>query len=292
MTLPSEPTIVTYPDGETRGTAVVRHLADQGDGTTVVLLDVTPCHPVDAGWPDQGPDRATIRHNGTELAVIDCVVAATDGTELFTGAEIPVKKGTEGWTFAVAHIVDDGAALAEGDEVDVVVDAGYRTALSTGHTACHVASLALNKAMAGRWKKKVREDGLGTPDFDGLAIDVSKIVENGSVDTYRLGKSLRRKGFNVDGLQEDLPAIEDAVNAALVEWVGTRAAVRIDRNGETLTDRRFWVCELPEQTVSIPCGGTHLKSLAEVSSLQVSLSTDDVDGTTVLRMETTATPAP
>ncbi len=291
VALPSEPTIVTYPDGSTRGAAVVLHLAGKGDATTTVLLDTTPCHPVDAGWPDQGPDRAVIHHRGTPIPVLDCLVAATDGTDLFTGADIPVKKGTDGWTFAVAHVVDDGAMLAEGDEVEVEVDEGYRVRISTGHTACHVASLALNKALSDRWKKEVRDDGLGTPDFDGLAMDASRIVENGSVDAYRLGKSLRRKGFNSEGLRDELPDLENTINEALDSWVGSGAAVRIDRDGEALTDLRHWVWELPEGTVHIPCGGTHLGSLKEVSSVQVALSLDDAEGTPVLRMETTATPA-
>lgn len=291
MTFPHQPTAVTYPAGAVSGTAVVVHLAPQGDGTTAVLLDSTPCHPVDTAWPDQGPDRAVIRKNGTSQPVIDCVVAATDGTELFAGGQIPVKKGTEGWTFVVAHIVDDVGGLAEGDEVQVDVDKTYRAQLSAGHTACHVASLALNQAMADRWKKEVRTDGRGVPDFDGMAIDVSKIVQNGSVDTFRMGKSLRRKGFITDGVPEDLPALEGSINEVLGSWVESGGEVRIDRDGEGLTDLRYWVCELPGHTVRIPCGGTHLRNLDEVSAVKVALSLEDADGTPVLRMETTATPA-
>lgn len=291
MTLPQQPTTVTYPAGTVSGTAVVVHLAPQGDGTTAVLLDSTPCHPIDAAWPDQGPDRAVIHTDGASLRVSDCVVAATDGTELFTGGQIPVKKGTEGWTFAVAHLVDDDGGLAEGDEVQVDVDEAYRAEISAGHTACHVASLGLNQALADRWKKEVRTDGRGVPDFDGLAIDVSTILQNGSVDTYRMGKSLRRKGFITDGVEEALPELEDAINEALGSWVESGAEVRIKRDGDTLTDLRFWICELPGHTVRIPCGGTHLRSLKELSSVNVALSLEDAAGTPVLRMETTATPA-
>ncbi|WP_026818785.1 metal-dependent hydrolase [Arthrobacter castelli] len=291
MTLPLEPTTVTYPAGAVHGTAVVVHLAPQGDGSTAVLLDSTPCHPVDAAWPDQGPDRAVIRKDGSPTRVSDCVTAATDGTQLYTGEQIPAKKGAEGWTFAVAHLVDDDGGLAEGDEVQVEVDEDYRAAISAGHTACHVASLALNQAMAHRWKKDARADGRGEPDFDGLAIDVSTIVPNGSVDTYRMGKSLRRKGFITDGVPDELAELEGAINGALASWIGSGAAVRIEREGSALTDVRYWVCELPDHTVRIPCGGTHLDSLEEVSSVRVALSIEDASGTPVLRMETTAAPA-
>ena len=291
MTLPSVDTQVDYPAGLTRTTATVLHVEPQPDGLVAVLLDTTPVHPVDAGWPDQGPDRALLSSAGTELPVLDCVVGATDGSALHLGRDIPVPKGTPGWAFVVVHLVQgaalaDGTAPVEGQTVEVVVDSGYRQRMSAGHTACHLASLALNRALADRWKKEVRADSLGHPDFDGTAIDVSLIGENGSVDTYRLGKSLRRKGFVTEGLAEHLAEIESAVNAVLAEWVATGAAVRIDRDGPLLTDRRYWVCELPEHSVRIPCGGTHVSSVAELGAVRVALSTSDVEGTTVLTMET------
>ncbi|TFD33900.1 metal-dependent hydrolase [Cryobacterium cryoconiti] len=291
MTLPSVDTQVDYPAGLTRTTATVLHVEPQADGRVAVLLDATPVHPVDAGWPDQGPDRAVLRVAGAELTVLDCIVGATDGSALHRGRDIPVPKGTPGWAFVVVHLVEgaalvDGAALAEGQTVEVVVDADYRHRMSAGHTACHLAALALNRALADRWKKEVRADSLGHPDFDGTAIDVSLIRENGSVDTYRLGKSLRRKGFAAEGVAEHLAGIESAVNAALAEWVATGASVRIDRDGPLLTDRRYWVCELPAHSVRIPCGGTHVSSLDELGAVRVALSTSEVDGTTVLTMET------
>lgn len=296
MTLPSQSTIVDYPTGTVRNPATVLHADVLPNGTMVVLLDRTSVHPVDAGWPDQGADRATFIVTGPTIGenaieVVDCIVGATDGTALFIGRDIPVAKGTDGWTFVVVHVVAGDAALAEGDHVDVVVDTDFRERISTGHTACHLASLALNQALAGRWRKEIRADGLGTPDFDGAANDVSLITENGSTDTYRLGKSLRKKGFVTEGFTENLDDIETVTNAALARWVATDAAVRVERDGDTLTDRRYWVCELPEADVRIPCGGTHRDSLAGLDSVRIALSTADVDGTMVLTMETTATPA-
>lgn len=287
MTLPALDTTVDYPAGRTQSTATVLHVEPLSSGLVAVLLDTTPVHPVDAGWPDQGPDRAVLRTQDTELPVLDCVVGATDGSALYLGRDIPVPKGTPGWAFVVAHLVAPDA-LAEGQSVEAVVDAGYRRRMSAGHTMCHLASLALNRALADRWKKEVRADALDNPDFDGAAIDVSLIGENGSVDTYRLGKSLRRKGFVTEGLAEHVAEITAAVNAALAEWVATGASVRIDRDGPLLTDRRYWICELPVHEVRIPCGGTHVSSLAEVGAVRVALSTADVDGTTVLTMETHA----
>lgn len=292
MTLPDRDTTVSYPAGALATTATVLHVEQLADGHTAILLDETSCHPVDSGWPDQGPDRAVLRVRSApaavELPIVDCVVGATDGSALHLGRDIPVPKGTAGWAFVVVHLATDDAAgaVAEGDSVDVQVDGEYRHALSAGHTACHLASLALNAALADRWKKDVRADGLGNPDFDGTANDVSLIREFGSTDTYRLGKSLRKKGFITDDLEDALGDIEATVNTSLADWVATDAAVRVDRDGDALTDRRTWVCELPGHTVRIPCGGTHLSSLGELGGLRAELTVTDVDGTMVLTMET------
>lgn len=288
MALPTTDTIVTYPSGATEGTATVLHTEIVDDGTTAVLLDATPCHPVDAGWPDQGPDRATVSWGPTTADVVDCVVGATDGIRLFLGTDVPVRPGTEGWVFVVAHLLE--VAPPEGQEVAVTVDADYRRSLSIGHTACHLASLALNRAVSDRWAKEAPTDALGSPNFDQAAGDTSTIVPGGSFDTYRLNKSLRRKGFATEGLTEALPAVTDAVNAQLASWIAADAPVRVDRDGDRLTDRRRWVCTLPDGEAIIPCGGTHASHLGELGALQVTLEIDTAEGTPVLSMRTTAAP--
>jgi len=287
MTYPAEDTVVSYPTGSVETGATVLHVDTMPDGRRAVLLDVTSVHPVDAGWPDQGADHAVLRAGSVDTPVLDCVVGATDGTALHVGRDIPVGKGTEGWAFVVVHVVAGDCALAEGDAVVVAVDAGFRARTSAGHTACHLASLALNLAVANRWKKEPRADALGTPDFDGTAIDVSLITENASTDTYRLGKSLRKKGFLTDGIDDDLPALTELINTTLAEWVATDAEVHIDRDGDRLTDRRYWACALPGRPVRIPCGGTHVSALGELGRVLVTLSTHDVAGTSVLTMATT-----
>jgi alanyl-tRNA synthetase len=287
MPLPTTDTVVSYPSGATTGTATVLHTETLDNGLIAVVLDATPCHPVDAGWPDQGPDRATIAWEQVVANVVDCVIGATDGIRLYLGAEIPARKGTEGWTFVVAHVVE--VAPPEGVEVTVTVDADQRRALSIGHTACHLASLALNRALADRWTKDAPTDALGSPNFDQAANDTSTIVPGGSFDTYRLNKSLRRKGFTTDGFAEALPAVSDAVNAQLSSWVAADAPVRIDRDGENLTDRRYWVCTLPDGEAVIPCGGTHASHLGELGELRVTLELDEAEGTPVFTMRTATT---
>ena len=287
MTLPSSDTLVSYPSGAVTGTGTVVHVEPLADGRTAVLLDATPCHPVDAGWPDQGPDRATLEWAGASHPAVDCVVGATDGIRLYLGADIPVRKGTEGWVFVVAHILE-GTPPEPAQTVTVNVDADYRTAMSLGHTGCHLASLALNRAVAGRWTKDAATDALGSPNFDALAIDTSTILPNGSIDSYRLNKSLRRKGFTAEGLEDELAAIERSLNASLAGWISTDAAVAIRRDGERLTDRRYWECGLTDGEVSIPCGGTHADSLGALGTLRATLALSDDAGTTVLTMTTGA----
>lgn len=296
MTLPTLDTIVSYPAGATSGTATVLHVGTvttEFGTATVVLLDATPVHPVDAGWPDQPSDRATLAwttSSGEALVATlgDAIVAATDGESLHLGRDIPVRKGTEGWAFVVAHVLEAGApAPVEGDTVTVEVDADYRRALSLGHTACHLVSLALSRALADRWSKEVRPDALGAPNFDAEANDTSRILERASVDTYRLGKSLRKKGFSTEGIADALPALEAEITATLTAWAAAGGAVRIDRDGDRLTDRRSWVCSLPEGEARIPCGGTHAHDLAELAGLRAELSLADVEGTPVLTLRTT-----
>ncbi|WP_382308357.1 metal-dependent hydrolase [Herbiconiux sp. UC225_62] len=340
MTLPRVDTVVTYPSGAVVSSGVVLHVEPLDDGGRVaVLLDETACHPVDAAWPDQGADRAGLLVGGLAFPVVDCVVGATDGVQLFLGPDVPVRPGADGWTFVVAHVLDpssvpllespriDGIApsnaadsgdsmvpadegswaLVEGAVALVEVDAGYRRALSAGHTACHLASLALNEALAGAWTKDVARDGRGRPNFDQLAIESSTIEENGSLDVYRIGKSLRKKGFapavltegvelpeGTSGPSGPLAVLAAEVDAQLAEWCasGARVEVRQDGDARGLSGRRTWTCHFPDGAVSIPCGGTHVSSLAEIASIGVAFDLVEQPGALELRMRTTATLAP
>ena len=113
------------------------------------------------------------------------------------------------------------------------VDAEHRAALSAGHTGCHLAAVALNAALAARWRKPVRTDGLGHPDFDQLAIVSSRIVPDGAVDTYRLGRSLRKKGFDVDGLA-DVTAGDRGAKRTSGWPAGWRTGARVDLTGRVV----------------------------------------------------------
>ena len=289
MSLPSIDTAVTYPDGDLTSTGTVVLVQPLPDGRSAIVLDRTAFHPVDPGWPDQPADAGTLTVDGRAYEVVDAVVGATDGTTLHVG-DAPVRTGTEGWAFVVCHLVEDAAGIEPGAAVAVSVDPARRRALSAGHTACHLASLALNDALAGLWTKEVAVDGRGRPNFDQLAITSSRILEGGSLDEYRIGKSLRKKGFAAADLPAQLDEVTAAANRTLADWIASGAAISIVREGarQGLGDRRRWRAELPEGVVEIPCGGTHLRSLTELTGADIQLDLAEAEGAVTLTMRTTA----
>lgn len=278
-------TLVTFPAGGTAGTATVLAVHPLPDGAGVIV-DTTPFHPLDHSWPDQPGDTGVLVVAGAEQPVTDCLTggAGPDG-EFAVGGDIPVRRGDETWRWLAVHVVPDGTAIRPGEQVELRVDEPRRAALSASHTGCHLMALALNEALADRWRKEARTDGLGHPDFDSLAMDTSRIGLDASTDRYRLGKSLRKKGFDPEGLREALPELTEKINARLADWLAQDAPVRIDTPGPELTARRQWVCELPEKTVEIPCGGTHVRRLGELSSLTAELTLSE-DGSELVVVTT------
>ncbi|MDH6138056.1 MULTISPECIES: metal-dependent hydrolase [Kitasatospora] len=289
MTLPT--TRVSFPGGAVAGESTVLAVHQLGDGRYGVVTADTPFHPLDHTWPDQPADTGTLTVAGTELAVVDCLTAAVgpeddeggehgEHGELLVGADIPVRRGDEAWSWLVLHVVEEQPAeLVPGAPVALAVDAERRAALSAAHTGCHLLALALNEALAERWRKDPgRADAFGNPDFDSLAMASSVMDTEASTDTYRLGKSLRKKGFTTDAadglpaLADVLPAITAAVNERLAGWVAADAPVRIEVPGPELTARRNWHCELPAGSARIACGGTHLHRLGQLSALETELT--------------------
>lgn len=192
-------------------------------------------------------------------------------------------------------LTDDPGDIV-GRPASLTVDAGRRAALSASHSGCHLLALALNAALAPRWRKDPgRADAFGNPDFDSLAMASSVMDTEASTDTYRLGKSLKKKGFTAEAtdelpaLAEALPTVTEAVNDLLAAWVAADAPVRIETPGPELTARRQWHCELPGGPAQIFCGGTHLHHLGELAELrtELRLSEDGSELTAVTRPKRT-----
>src|SRR5690606_14089983 len=147
---------------------------------------------------------------------------------------------------------------------------------------------ALDAALADLWRKEIGVDPLGNPDFEGRANQTSRSHPDGSVDEYRLGKSLRKAGFDSVGFADSLAEREARINEVLAGWVASGGESRIEVDGPSIVDRRTWRCTLPEREVGFLCGGTHVRSLTEFSSITVSLDLSDPQ---LLVMTTSAAPA-
>ncbi len=248
----------------------------QSGDTSLLVTDLTPFHPQSHLWPDQPGDVGTVHWEGGEAVVGPCRMGAIspDG-ELFVDQAIPVKRGAEGWRFVVVHPLAGHCALPVGSQVTLRVDAEARHALSLGHSGCHLAALALNRALMPYWRKEVSErDALDQLDFDRLAIQTSRVEPMGSREQYRIGKSLRKKGVNSEALLADLAQIEEMINKQLADWLAAGGEIRRSRAGEAIIDSRYWHCSLEGREVTIHCGGTHVATLAELGRIETSLTAD------------------
>lgn len=270
-----QPTTVTFPSGALTEETTVADVRPHAGGS-VVILQQTPFHPVDHTWPDQPGDTGTLTADGTTVRVANTVmVAIDDAGVLAVGEEIPVKRGADGWDWHVGHLVAEPVTWGAGTTVQATVDGTLRAGLSRGHTACHLASLALDAALAELWHKDPGIDPLGSPNFEARAGASSQIHPDGSVDTYRLGKSLRKAGFRPDDLAASLAQREAQINDLLAAWVASSGRSWIEVEGDTIADRCTWHCALPAGEAHFLCGGTHVDSLDAFASITVALDLSD-----------------
>jgi alanyl-tRNA synthetase len=181
-----------------------------------------------------------------------------------------LKRSDPDVTSVVLHVTE---AAPTTKAVTLEVDATYRAALSLQHTGVHLAALALNRAAAGFWSKDPHDpDSLGAPNFDKAAVTRSEISEEASTDHYRLGKSLRKKGFDAVDFLADLPARATEMNVALRGFLTASAPIRISPTEGPLVDRRLWSTFLNGADIAMPCGGTHLADLAELTEVLVTMA--------------------
>lgn len=238
----------------------------------IIITERTTFHPVSNSWPDQPGDIGTFDINGNILKVIDSIIVLKDkDNNFYFDKEIP-KKPEEDSIFLVGHIVENIDVSLIGEEVTINVDKEYRQKLSQSHSAVHLAALSLNKALKKYWTKDFREDSLGNPDFDMIAIEDSKNHTDKSSDRYRIGKSTKKKGFQREEFFENLKEVEKEINDILKEWVLTNSVIEISSDNNTLKSRRYWTCKLPIGDAKIPCGGTHVKSLEIYKEIKVTLT--------------------
>lgn len=268
------PTQVVFTQQQWLLDSTVLMISHSGDENYVVTQS-TPFHPVSHIWPDHPADQGMVIHAGKQYQVNNCVVGAIDlaTNSLFIAQDIPVKRDTDGWVFVVVHIITGTIDFDIGNTVTLSVDREYQQSLSRGHSAGHLSSLALNKVLHNDfWRKEpTRRDELGYYDFHSYAQEKSEVTPDLCTDTYRLGKTLRKRGLNSADLLAELNLVAERINLQLSDWVALKTAVVMRREGDHLTDSRYWQCNLgSEGVIEIPCGGTHILSLSEYQSVTVS----------------------
>ncbi|WP_111765441.1 metal-dependent hydrolase [Nakamurella deserti] len=259
-------TRIGYPAGETRSrgvvVGVVRLIGTAGEPALGVVLDTTAAHPLSPTWPDQPADAGVLVTARGERALLDVRQGVLTPEGLLLDA--PRAEGAA----VVVHVVDGTASVALGETVTVAVDTVARRALSLAHSACHLNALALDAVLVPYWNKPVPQtDSLGHPAFDQLAIQSSRLSPHRAVDVYRLGKSLRKKGFDASRLAGELAAVTGAHAALLQHWVAADAPLHVEAGDGTLAARRAWCCVLDDTEVVIPCGGTHAASTGELAGI-------------------------
>ena len=267
-----EGTAVTVAGGSLHEAALVVFTAEVA-GEWLVVTDRSPFHPVSLSWPDQPGDRGWLICGSDRLRVLDSREGLLNRRTglLSVGEEArALKRSDPDVTSVVLHVTE---AAPTTKAVTLEVDATFRAALSLQHTGVHLAALALNRVAAGFWSKDPHDpDSLGAPNFDKAAVTRSEISEEASTDHYRLGKSLRKKGFDAAGFLADLPTRATEMNEALRGFLTPSAPIRISPAEGPLVDRRLWSTCLNGADIAMPCGGTHLADLAELTEVIVTMA--------------------
>jgi alanyl-tRNA synthetase len=265
--------LITYPAGSTAETSTVLAVTPSG-GALLFAVERTPCHPESPRWPDQPADRCTVSTSArAEAVAVECLEGFLRDGELGVG-EPREEERAEQAVACVVHRAPADLAIAVGDEVRLSVDERYRHLVSASHSRCHLVSLALNAALAEAWRKEPpARDSLGNPDFDKLAIVSSRIDEAGSVDVYRIGKHVRKRGFSADALS-DPEALARDVSRIAERWLQSSPEIVVTPGRCRLEERRTWSCALSEGVASFPCGGTHVTRLEPRDLPAVSIAWD------------------
>ena len=256
------PTIVTYPEGDESAACTITALPELVEGSWCVVTDRTHFHPLDPWWPDQPSDRGEVAVTGSARVPVERAVLV--GVDVASGAmrlnsDKSVKRADAAWQWSVGHVVGRQASpgFQVGQPIELFVDHAYRTAIACGHTGCHVAAIALNAVTAPYWDRTIRLDSLGNPDTDQQLIGESRIVEYGSVDRYRIGKSARKAGLASGRFWADFDGLGAEIERRANEIVAEIRQISVEPVGTSFHERRMWKARLGARTLEMPCGGVH-----------------------------------
>jgi alanyl-tRNA synthetase len=279
MEVLAKPTEILFPSGSlTTEAVVVWSKLHHGEHDTHlhVITTRTPFHPIAHIWPDQPGDIGTLFLGVNDYVIVGSHVAAFNPSNgvLLQDKAITARQSDPDWVYHVVHEIGVGSAQLSddsfvGNKVTLKVDPVYRAQLARTHTSCHLMSLALNKVVAGYWSKEVKLDSLGNPDFDQLAIQESTMDTVEARDTYRLGKSLRKSGFDSESFLKNLDTIATSIASQVNDWIDQGFDVVIQSDSSTLNGRRYWKALLSGSPAIIPCGGVHVAQSNQLAPVKI-----------------------
>ncbi len=261
-------TQILFAKGDIEAKANILYLAPHPTQShlAIVITDVTPFHPRDYNWPDHPADKGNLIIDEETIEITDCIIVARnlETGELFVDQDIPIKRGALNWIFLVGHVFSAQHAntLSIENSVTLQVDYFYRQQLSFSHSLDHIATLALNAATNDYWKKEVSKDSLGHFSLDNLALKESRISCDGSQDVYRLGKSIKKKGFNREEFYQNIKIIEQNINNIFQSWLEEDCHITMIPEVSRLDDPRIWHATIAGQKAAISCGGSHVKNFS------------------------------
>ncbi|WP_338884371.1 MULTISPECIES: hypothetical protein [Xenorhabdus] len=269
----------SFMTGQLSLNAIVIDVFKYDDGY-IVITNNSPFYPQNYKWGDQKSDIGVIAFNNHTLNIVKTYTAVIIDGKICIGHDIPDKLNSED-KLIPAHYLESLNGLEcqsmVGEKVKLSVDAEARYKISAAHSMTHFMSLALNKVANKYWNKDYDTDSLGNYNLDKAAIFKSSISELKSVDTYRFGKSLKKKGFDKASFLANIVSINEEMNLILKNWLSTGSEIQVEYTSKNIEDFRLWKSTVENRPVVIPCGGTHIKNTEEIQDVKVEIKPEEND---------------
>ncbi|CDG22878.1 conserved protein of unknown function [Xenorhabdus poinarii G6] len=246
----------------------------------IVITENSPFYPKNYKWGDQKSDVGIIAVNHHRLNVVKTYTAAIIDGQIYIDQNIPNKLDSADKLIPAHYLVSLNGVEEKtiiGNNVKLSVDADARHKISAAHSMAHFMSLALNKAANKYWNKDYDTDSLGNFNFDKASIFKSSISELQSVDIYRLGKSIKKKGFDKTVFLQNLNGVSEEINLTLNHWLSIGCEIQVEYTSKNISDLRLWKSTIENHPIIIPCGGTHISNTEEIKDAKVEITPGESD---------------